>query len=135
NGVDWYRYRKNILRPKLYPFYHKIRAQKGTTRLMEVRAGQHGNYLLEEVRLKVGIVQREWPSSSLDLHPIEIIWNIMKDNFSADVPTLTRIKAIMSILMEEWEAIPQEKIDSLIDSMPKRATACIKDDGGYNYNH
>lgn len=102
---------------------------------MEDGAGPHSNHLLEEERLREGIVQKEWPSSSPDLNPIEIIWNIMKDNLSARIPKVTKTKEIMSVLVEEWEVIPQEKIDSLIECMPKRVTACIKDKGGNNYNY
>lgn len=58
----------------------------------------------------------------------------MKDSIAARRPKITKIKALKSVLMEEWESVPQEKIDALIESMPARIAACIKDHGGNNFN-
>lgn len=133
-GIDWYRYQKNILKPCLYPFYHQVKAQRGQVVLMEDGAGPHSHHLLTEERDLAGVVQEEWPSSSPDLNPIEIVWNQIKDNIDAHRPKATKVKDFRSLLLQEWESFSQEKIDILINSMPTRIEACIKDKGGNNFN-
>lgn len=133
-GIDWYRYRKEILRPHLYPFYQKVNSLRDGAVIMEDGAGPHSHHFLEEERDSAGVKQEEWPSSSPDLNAIEIVWDHMKDSIAARRPKITKIKALRSVLMEEWESVPQEKIDALIESMPARIAACIKDHGGNNFN-
>jgi hypothetical protein len=58
----------------------------------------------------------------------------MKDSISNSRPKITKITSLRTVLLEEWEAIPQRKINELIGTMPSRIVACIKDKGGNNYN-
>ncbi|RPB10751.1 hypothetical protein P167DRAFT_461834, partial [Morchella conica CCBAS932] len=99
--------------------------------IMENGAGPHSHYLLKGERDKAGIVQEGWPSSSPDLNPIEIIWDYMKVSISTRRPRITKISGttLRTVLIEEWEAIPQGKINALIGSMPSRIVACIKNKG------
>lgn len=139
-GIDWYRYQKLILLPHLYPFDWKIKSLRGQAVLMEDGAGPHSHHFLAELRDEEGIEQEAWPSSSpdinpIEINPIEILWTGMKDDIAARRPKVTKIKQLRQALVEEWESIPQVKIDTLINSMPARIKACIKDKGGNNFNH
>lgn len=42
----------------------------------------------------------------------------MKDTIAACRPKITKIKALRSVLIEEWEFVPQEKIDALRVCLP-----------------
>ena len=71
-----------------------------------------------------------WPPYSPDMNPIEIIWVILKRDLNVKHPELLQIGAsnadyqyLYNCIQEAWEAIPQEKIDSLIKSMDTRNEA------------
>ena len=80
----------------------------------------------------------EWPPFSPDLNPIENTWRPLKENVHAVVPQLHEItnpnaclQAMQGVLPGAWDAIPDEKFDSLIASMPRRVQAVIEADGWY----
>ena len=59
-----------------------------------------------------------WPPHSPDLNPIENMWSIIKAEVSRRGPT-TR-EQLLAFIREEWNAIPQVLVDSLVCSFPKR---------------
>ena len=70
-----------------------------------------------------------WPANSPDLNPIENLWAILKSKVAKRSPkTVPELKAV---LVEEWDRIPIQTIQSLVQSMPKRLSDCIKSKGGY----
>lgn len=103
--------------------------------LVEDGAEPHTHHYLAALRDGDGVVQEDWPSSSPDLNAIEPVWQHMKNKIAAYRPKIKKVKELRSVLAKEWKALPQEKINSLIESMPARIKACIKDKGGNNYNY
>ncbi len=71
---------------------------------------------LEEVE----ITGFEWPSCSLDLNLAEHIWGRLGKYIPAHTPPINSLNALRTILQEQWEAIPQEQIHGLIDSVPSK---------------
>ncbi|KAI5839130.1 hypothetical protein DFP73DRAFT_484514 [Morchella snyderi] len=57
-GIDWYRYRNLVLKPHLYPFFHKVKQQKGEAFVTEDGASPHSHYLLKEERDKRALCRR-----------------------------------------------------------------------------
>ena len=85
-----------------------------------------------------GIETFEWPAHSPDLNPIEHAWKMMKDNLNTKFPGLISLlrneenKAyFVNCVREAWWAIPQEKIDALIRSIPRRLAAVRRAHGWY----
>ena len=85
-----------------------------------------------------GIEIFEWPAYSPDLNLIEHAWKIVKDNLNAKFPGLICIlrneenKAyFVNCVREAWWVIPQEKIDALIRSIPRRLAAVRRAHGWY----
>lgn len=83
-----------------------------------------------------GIWYIEYPFYSLDLNPIEDIWNRIKRVLRKEflelylsIETEVNKRRIGEILIEFWNRIPQDFIDGLIDSMPKCLKAIIKPKG------
>jgi hypothetical protein len=65
-GIDWYRYKKNVLDPLLYPFYDKLMesyrwGERGLICLMEDGAGPHRSKSLNSFRHERGINKVDWP--------------------------------------------------------------------------
>jgi DDE superfamily endonuclease len=76
-----------------------------------------------------GIRVLEWPSQSPDLNPIEHLWAYMKRRLAELAPK--NINQLKSFLIEIWNTIPQEFLQKLVASMPKRCEEVIKARGGH----
>ncbi|SPQ23230.1 9187ef6b-60d4-43ae-921b-b90d4690428a [Thermothielavioides terrestris] len=85
-----------------------------------------------------GIWVQEHPPHSPDLNPIEHVWKKMKEILRRDFPGLHLLKdteanraKVADALRAAWERVPQDLIDRLIDSMPRRLQAVRKAKGWY----
>lgn len=70
----------------------------------------------------------EWPPQSPDLNIIEHLWNHL--DRSIDKSDRKSFAIFRNALLEKWKNIPQELIDKLIASIPKRLEEVIKANGG-----
>ncbi|GFX41985.1 transposable element Tcb1 transposase [Trichonephila clavipes] len=66
----------------------------------------------------------DWPAYSPDLNSIELGRRI-----AARQPPPTCLPVCRRVLLDEWCNIPQDQIDNLILSMPRRCKACIAPSG------
>ncbi|CAH2000175.1 unnamed protein product [Acanthoscelides obtectus] len=70
-----------------------------------------------------------WPPRSPDLSPIEHVWYMMgRRLLNLQRPPQT-LEALREELMVAWNEIPQEDIDHLIRSMPRRVGECVAHQG------
>jgi transposase len=71
----------------------------------------------------------EWPPQSPDLNPIEHLWTILDDK----IPMNSRknLNDFWQGIQTAWDAIPQEMLQNLVESMPKRLMAVINNRGGH----
>lgn len=72
------------------------------------------------------------------MNPVEHFWKGMKDILKRDFTALYRLgnsegafEESKSALNAAWVEIPQEKIDSLVDSVPRRVAALRSARGWY----
>ena len=71
----------------------------------------------------------EWPANSPDLNPIENLWKVLKDAVQKNHRP-TNNDEMKLILEAEWRAITNEKMESLVASMPERIKAFFDARGG-----
>lgn len=84
---------------------------------------------LQRISNKGKITIMEWPSQSPDLNPIENLWNIVK----------MKRKGIKALSAEDlfqkvskiWREISTETLNKLVESMPRRIEAVIRNNGGH----
>ena len=69
----------------------------------------------------------DWPSQSLHLNPIEILWSHL--NFAAKNRRPSTKEELFDILVHTWNEIPQTVLSKLVDSMRSRCEAVIKSKG------
>ncbi len=78
----------------------------------------------------VGIKTLEWPAFSPDLNPIEHLWDKMGRELWKCNPLVLSLNELGQALEEIWEAIPQEDVWALTESMPWKMEAIIRARGG-----
>jgi hypothetical protein len=72
-----------------------------------------------------------WPAQSPDLNPIEHLWNHLKNQLSKYEEPPNGILQLWERVQKEWDMIPPEVSQNLIESMPRRVAALLKAKGGY----
>lgn len=129
NGaLNAHRYIEEILQEAVIPFAPLIGEE---FILMQDNATPHVAHVVNEFLDEVGIRRLEWPPYSPDLNPIEHLWDELKRRVRHRPNKPTTLEELRLALNEEYEAIPQGKISTLIDSMPRRMQAVITARGGH----
>jgi transposase len=72
-----------------------------------------------------------WPAMSLDLNPIEHIWDMLGHRIHAREPPVQKICQLEAALHREWQQLSQQDIRRLTGGMRRRAEAVIQAHGGY----
>ena len=86
------------------------------------------NYLAQN-----GITVIEWPACSLDLNPIERLWDQLKQKVDREVQDNTAMEQLKQNTIQQWQDIPMHRICRLICSMMTRVRECIKRNGAYTH--
>ena len=87
-------------------------------------ANKNKKYISNKSR-QIGFSVMEWPSQSPDLNPIENLWRHVKKQLAVR-PRATNLDNLFEIVKQEWQRIPQDVIDNVIMSMPKRCQEVLK---------
>jgi hypothetical protein len=72
-----------------------------------------------------------WPAQSPDINPIEHLWHILKIALKKYPEPPKGAHELWDRLVVEWNRIPVETCQKLIESMPRRIEAVIKAKGGH----
>ncbi|GFX47807.1 transposable element Tcb1 transposase [Trichonephila clavipes] len=73
-----------------------------------------------------------WPARSPDLLPIENMWSMVAQRLTQITPPAATPDQLWQRVEAAWSAVPQEHIQSLFESMPRRVAAVISNNGGYS---
>ena len=120
------RYVEEILRPHVLPLlnaphaqFQQDNARPHTARLTTAFLNQHQVQVLP------------WPSLSPDMNPIEHLWDELDRRVRGREAAPTNHRELLEALQEEWDAIPQQDIRALIESMPRRCRQLVAARGGH----
>ena len=72
-----------------------------------------------------------WPPQSPDISPIEHLWVNLKHAMQQYPRPPSGVHELWDRVVEEWNKIPPEACQKLIESMPRRIQAVIKAKGGH----
>jgi transposase len=100
--------------------------------LMQDNAPGHSAQYTRDELIRLGVQLIFWPANSPDLNPIETVWNKMKDWLQLHYPGQTcSYPQLRRQVNEAWDAIGEDLLNDLIESMPARCQAVIDAAGGH----
>ncbi|GFV16423.1 DDE_3 domain-containing protein [Trichonephila clavipes] len=92
---------------------------------MDDNARPHRANIVDECLQSEDIRRMDWPAYSPDLNTIEHVWDMLGRRIAARQSPPICLPGLRRELLDEWCNIPQDQIDNLILSMPRRCKACI----------
>lgn len=98
--------------------------------MVDDNAPAHRNGRVDAALQQYDITRLDWPAGSPDLNPIEHAWDALKRSVWNRQPPPQTVAEIRAAAIEEWDRLPQEMLDNLILSMPRRVSACVRARGG-----
>ncbi|GFY27447.1 transposable element Tcb2 transposase [Trichonephila clavipes] len=96
---------------------------------MDDNARPHRANIVDECLQSEDITRMDWPAYSPDLNSIAHVWNMLYRRIAVRQPPPICLPELWRALLDEWCNIPQDQIDNLILSMPRRCKACIASSG------
>ncbi|GFT19213.1 transposable element Tcb2 transposase [Trichonephila clavipes] len=79
----------------------------------------------EQLLQSEDIERMDWPARPPDLNPIEHVWDFLGRRLAARTLPPVTIRELRLALQDEWGAMPQQLIDTLILSMGRRCKTCL----------
>lgn len=120
------RYR-NLLEEHLLPFLNELGNEDYT--FQDDNAAAHTAKVVKEWKEENLTNILGWPAQSPDLNPIEHLWAELKVGVRAHKPRPKNKRELEVIVKEEWLKLRPSKLEKLIESMPRRVEAVIKNKG------
>ena len=120
---------RDILENHFLP--HARRVYGNNFRLQDDNARPHRAAAVREYLDAEGVQQMPWPACSPDMNPIEHAWDALGRAISERDNIPQTLQELAQALTEEWDALPTDNINRLVDSMPRRLNALIRARGGH----
>ncbi|GFT67289.1 transposable element Tc3 transposase [Trichonephila clavipes] len=121
-SVNGTRYCNEILLPFVRLFRHAMGLQ---FLFMDDNAPCHRTVAAEQLLESEDIERMDWSARSLDLNPIEHVWDFLGRHLAARTFPPVTIRELRLALQDEWAAMAQQLIDTLILSMGRRCETCL----------
>jgi transposase len=121
-----------LLAENLLPFMNELREEDdgdGVFIFQEDNAPCHKAIIADRWKEENRVVVLPWPAQSPDLNPIENLWQDLKRRLRLNNYKSKNKTELFNILKEEWFNTNPERINKLIDSMPRRVDAVLKNKG------
>ena len=127
--VDSVIYRDQILLGPLKEFWEESFLDINDPIVMEDNAPVHKGVCIQ-TRKDLGMITLDHPPNSPDLNPIETVWGDMKDTVAKNYAEISSVQELKRIVQMLWDDYPDDKWDSLIESMPDKMRKVIAAKGG-----
>ncbi|GFX90769.1 transposable element Tcb2 transposase [Trichonephila clavipes] len=121
-SVNGTRYCNEILLPYVRLFRGSIGLQ---FLFMDDNAPYHRTVAAEQLLESEDIERMDWPARSPDLNSIEHVWDFLGRRLAARTLPPVTIQELRLALQDEWAAMPQQIIDTLILSMGSLCETCL----------
>ncbi|GFW18464.1 transposable element Tcb2 transposase [Trichonephila clavipes] len=98
---------------------------------MDDNATCHRTLVVQDCLDSEGIQRLVWPARSPDLNPIENVWDALGRQVAGRNYPPTNKNTLIRALTEEWDKLPQQLLDNVVQSMVRRVEYCITLHGGH----
>ncbi|GFX87060.1 transposable element Tcb2 transposase [Trichonephila clavipes] len=98
---------------------------------MDDNATFHRTLAVQDCLDSEGIQRLVWPARSPDLNPIENVWNALGRQVAGRNYPPTNKNTLIRALTQEWDKLPQQLLDKVVQSMVRRVECCITLHGGH----
>ncbi|GFW77129.1 transposable element Tcb2 transposase [Trichonephila clavipes] len=110
----------------LLPYVRLFRGTMGLQFLsLDDNAPCHHTVASEQLLESEYIERMVWPARSPDLNLIEHVWDFLGRRLAVRTLPPVTIRELRLALKDEWAAMPQQIIDTLILSMGRRCETCL----------
>ncbi|GFW45643.1 hypothetical protein TNCV_3245811 [Trichonephila clavipes] len=92
---------------------------------MDDNATCHRTLAVQDCLDSEGIQRLVWPARSPDLNPIENVWDALGRQGAGRNYPPTNKNTLIRALTEEWDKLPQQLLDNVVQSMVRRVECCI----------
>lgn len=99
--------------------------------LQDDNAPPHRAAAVQERKDQLGIRTLRWPSRSPDMNPIEHAWDLMKRSIQRSENPPQNAAELRQAVSAAWQRLPQQIINRLVLSMPRRVTSLLHAQGAY----
>lgn len=128
-------YQDLVLDGELFDFWQASMEEEGYVMVMEDGAPYHkgaASARREQYEKNgwMGWGPGTWPASSPDLNPIENVWHMLINNIQKRKVQPKNREELIIAAKEEWAKLDLNKVNNLIDSMPRRIAAVREANGG-----
>ncbi|GFW98230.1 transposable element Tcb2 transposase [Trichonephila clavipes] len=110
----------------LFPHVRLLRSAVGDKFVfMDDNATCHRTLAVQDCLDSEGIQRLVWPACSPDLNPIENVWDALGRQVAGRNYPPTNKNTLIRALTEEWDKLPQQLLDNVVQSMVRRVECCI----------
>ncbi|GFV29240.1 transposable element Tcb1 transposase [Trichonephila clavipes] len=78
------------------------------------------------------LIASPWSARSSDISPIENMWSMVAQRLTQITPPAATPDQLWKRVEAAWSTVPQEHIQSLFESMPRRVATVVSNNGGYS---
>ncbi|GFX92400.1 transposable element Tcb1 transposase [Trichonephila clavipes] len=121
-------YISKVLEPVVFPYLQGL----ATALFQQYNARSHMTRIVQRFFVNHQIELLPWQARSPELSPIENMWSMVAQRLTQITPPAATPDHLWQRMEAAWSAIPQEHIQSLFESMPRRVAAVISNNGGYS---
>ena len=89
---------------------------------MDDNARPHRSLSVIECLCQNAISSLPWPARSPDLNPLEHLWDILGRKICEITPLVQTLLELEAALHREWQQIPQQRIQRLVQGMRRQAS-------------
>ncbi|GFT72796.1 transposable element Tc3 transposase [Trichonephila clavipes] len=98
---------------------------------MDDNATCHRTLAVQDCLDSESIQRLVWPARSPDLNPIENVWDALGRQVAGRNYPPTNKNTLIRALTEEWDKLPQQLLDNVVQIMVRRVECCITLHGGH----
>ncbi|GFW91800.1 transposable element Tc1 transposase [Trichonephila clavipes] len=121
-------YISQVLEPVVLPYLQGL----ATVIFQQDNAQPHVSCIVQRFFINHQIELLPWPARSPDLSPIENMWSMVAQRLTQITPPAATPDQLWQRVEAARSAVPQEHIQSLFESMPRRMATVISNNGGYS---